>query len=722
MKLIKFMLPMLSLLFFGCGGGSSSDIYVGDTPDDGGLVAYYKDGDVANVTYECGKYKGVTDENGAFRFEKNKGCVLSVADIVLRNIKPTELREGVVVFESDVKVASFLQSLDLNNMYSNTIHIDNETIQKLRELKQTTIPEDDGAMQTLVAQLNSKLNNQSLVFVSQAKAQEHLKLSYKTLEGEDVVVTDGNASWIDKKIVGMSDNEFFSKTEYALLAWSDTGMHCSDGSYSVFSLLPLGNTLKAQLVVKGASPRIVNADVVLTYEAVEKKDGSINTTSSDKTDFWDYATKLFPSLTSLASDTGLAKKPTQSTTPISMDYNISQNLYVAKAIPTFPKNDNGETDHYPMVKVVAKNKNGDVLATTVATLPVSDEMDCLKCHSSRMGILKKHDKNLPNVIKDNAAELKAKGYNYNENGLEATAKEGTPILCSACHKDNAIHQSGIDGIKSLSEAIHMYHADVSNPETGETLGLSETRDTCYSCHPGESTQCLRGAMGSVKDENGENKIDCQSCHGSMYAVAQHSREGWSNEPNCQSCHQEGKRYEKAVTNLSKGTLREILDTRFATQTTVHDTNGSKLYSLSTGHNGMACSACHGTQHAIYPSSLPQENNQSITLQGYAGTLRECGVCHKNDLSPTMHNGPHGLHTLGQEWVDMHGTKVLTHGTAECKICHGADLKGTHLSEVKTKRVLKLGVLDVYKTYNPNEKVGCADCHNSNTVEVSNENR
>jgi hypothetical protein len=218
-------------------------------------------------------------------------------------------------------------------------------------------------------------------------------------------------------------------------------------------------------------------------------------------------------------------------------------------------------------------------------------------------------------------------------------------------------------------------------------------------------------MGSAKAKDGSNLIECQSCHGNMDAVAKHSREGWNDEPNCQACHQDSKRYTSAVIDTN-ATLRSALDDRFATETTVHDTNGPKLYKHSTGHSGVACSACHGSQHAIYPSSLPVENEQNIKLQGYAGTLRECGACHGNDMSPTVHNGPHGIHTIGQEWVDMHGSVVIRNGDDSCKACHGSDLKGTPISKVGTDRMFKLGVLNKYKKYKAGESVGCIDCHSN----------
>ena len=507
----------------------------------------------------------------------------------------------------------------------------------------------------------------------------------------------------------------FTRTKFALFAWGELGMHCMDEDYATFSLLPPYNTLKAQLMVKGRSPRIVNEGVTITYEALPKSDGTTNTSSSNKTNFWQYADKLFPGVT-LQEDVGLAGKKTQDTTPQTMDYNSTYNLYVAEGIPTTPINDTGQEDEYPLVKVVAKNKNGKVLAETVTTLAVSSEMSCAKCHytddpSPRMDVLIKHDKNYESAVEDHYAALKAKGYDYDKSGLAETARGGTPVLCVACHGSNILPGSGIAGISPLTEAIHGAHATRSVPTEGIPIGFSEHRNACYLCHPGESTKCLRGAMGRAVDQDGNTKIQCQSCHGTMEAVAKSTRKGWIDEPNCQACHHDGARRTSAVTDISEGTLVATLDLRFGTEKVSKDNNRTKLYKHSLGHGGVACSACHGSQHAIYPSTVEDENRQSIDHQGYKGTIRECGVCHADQVpETTFDKGPHGLHSHDQRWVDTHGTFSLRHTTQSCKECHGSDLEGTPLSRASANRTFKLGVTDRYVQFKAGETVGCTHCH------------
>ena len=75
-----------------------------------------------------------------------------------------------------------------------------------------------------------------------------------------------------------------------------------------------------------------------------------------------------------------------------------------------------------------------------------------------------------------------------------------------------------------------------DPELKITLDNSANRAACYRCHPGSTTRCLRGAMGSAIAADGSMEMQCQSCHGNMSAVGSASRVGWFMEPNCQSCH------------------------------------------------------------------------------------------------------------------------------------------------------------------------------------------
>lgn len=542
--------------------------------------------------------------------------------------------------------------------------------------------------------------------------------------GTATTTTDSSSSGTPDSNLTIN-NGINSTTGYTLLAWNDLGMHCMDGSdFSVFSILPPYNDLNAQLIKKnGTSNKHVTSGVTITYTAAKSLDAKYNTTSTYdnnnnlKTNFWDYVGKLFN--TTPPTNTGLSGNKVPSLTPHKLTYNATHSWWEATGLPLTPYNDDGTKNYYPMVNVTAKDASGKVLATTKVVLPISDEMDCKACHSSTSGytatkpatgwendpnpqkdfkwnILRLHDDKFQTAVSDNQTALKKAGYNtYNSAGLYASAKNGNPVLCATCHASNALPGTGIAGIKPLTEVIHSLHANALDPVANVTLGSATNRNACYRCHPGATTQCLRGAMGK------QSNIQCQSCHGSMSAVGKHGRTGWLDEPNCQACHQNGKRYTTAVTNPMTGTLRSSLDTRFATNSNTPDQNIS-MYRFSTGHGNMQCSACHGSTHAIYPSSHKVDNLQSIIVQGYEGTIAECTACHTTTPA-TVTGGPHGMHTVGEEWVGRH-RHYASRNLKVCASCHGSDYRGSTLS--KTFSARSFGS----KTFAKGHQVSCYDCH------------
>lgn len=487
-------------------------------------------------------------------------------------------------------------------------------------------------------------------------------------------------------------------------------MHCVDGKdYSIFAMLPPANNLLAQVIKKGDEPELINSGISVSYQAYPSLDGKMNTTSNDKSNFWEHAQALFGQ--QLSENEGLQNQFAQNANAQAMSYNSATKLWEANAIPTFPTNNDGTTNYYPLVKVSVKDSDGNILSQTTTVLPVSDEMNCKSCHASnslyseakpqsgwennsdsdkdyKLNILKLHDQK--HSIKSYLSALAQKGYSYEES-LYDTAKGGTPILCASCHKSNGLGTSGIEGILALTQALHEKHAKFET---------TTTRESCYQCHPGQSTQCLRGAMGSAKESDGSYSMECQSCHGSMNALAAHNREGWVDEPDCQSCHYDGKREVTAVTDMQTGTLRSTL----FSDTKVFQTNTGKLFKDSKGHGDLQCAVCHGSAHAIYPSSKEEDNLQNERIQGYAGTLSKCSSCH-NSMVYTSNEGPHGLHQIGEDWVRNHERVAEREGTQSCALCHGSDYRGTALSKMFETRTLDR------KTFTKGQQVGCYDCHN-----------
>jgi len=514
---------------------------------------------------------------------------------------------------------------------------------------------------------------------------------------------------------------------YRIVGWNDLGMHCFDGrDYSVFGVLPPYNTIHAHLIDTSGALVTSPGSYTITYQGVrDPMTGTLTDLAATKSNFWDYSSQL--GFGSPAPDEGITGNamPGLANTPQSMGFSTTDNTWVATGIPEMPYADGGIVNRFPMMRVTARNSSGTVLATTDIVLPTSDEMSCLRCHASnsnpaakpnagwvndpnrardtKLNILRLHDDRNQSTSLFQAAATKV---GYNPAGLEATARSKA-ILCAQCHGTNALGMNGVTGIAAMTVSMHKRHAAVVDPATGKTMDSSTTRSTCYSCHPGPATKCLRGAMGTLKTSTGAYAMQCQSCHGNLTAVANPARMGWLTEPNCQSCHSGLASSKNTVlaykSAFSSGTtLRPPVDNTFATNANT-PAAGISLYRFSKGHGGLQCEACHGSTHAEFPTSVANDNVQSINLQGHAGMLSECSTCHAT-IPSTVNGGPHGLHPIGTSWVSRH-QDVAERGTASCQGCHGTNYRGTILSRVQANRTM------AGKTFTAGTIIGCYSCHN-----------
>ncbi|MCC6538785.1 MAG: hypothetical protein IT162_14620 [Bryobacterales bacterium] len=504
--------------------------------------------------------------------------------------------------------------------------------------------------------------------------------------------------------------------------------------YSVYSILPPYNTIHAQLI--NSSGKLVkdprSLGVTVTFQSVADAAGSINTTAVGKTNFWDFAKPLYGA--AVAPDMGLAgyAMPGRANTPRPMAFDSGVRWFTAEGIPISPYDDKGMKNYYPMMRLIAKDRAGKQLAKTDIVLPVSDELDCRSCHASgsnntarpaagwtyfaadderdyKFNVLRLHDERHRGQPAFTQA-LAAKG--YHPAGLyETVTTNGTPILCAACHGSNALPGTGVAGISPLTQAIHARHAQVLDPVNNLPLDSVDNRSACYRCHPGSETRCLRGAMGSALAADGTMQMQCQSCHGGMSAVGASGRQGWLQQPSCQNCHtgtalaNNGKiRFTSAFD--TNGLLRAAINSTFATNANT-PAAGLDLYRFSKGHGGLQCEACHGSTHAEYPSSHASDNVQSVAMQGHTGTLAECTACHSK-MPETNTGGPHGLHPIGQYWVDKH-EDAAEKNRAACRSCHGLDYRGTELSRAQAPRTFKTewGT----RAFAKGRAIGCYDCHN-----------
>jgi hypothetical protein len=468
---------------------------------------------------------------------------------------------------------------------------------------------------------------------------------------------------------------------YRVLAFNDLGMHCYDSDFSIFSILPLFNVVRAQVVRIGSVPLLLNSrQAAVYYQAIADPKGSINTTSRGKTNFWTYAQALFGLSAPLPVDTGLlgARMPgTKNALRLMAKYDAALLGFAAAGIPITGRDDAQKSNPYSLMNILAKNTSGTELARLPTVVPASEEMNCLSCHATgdwaakRPGILWSADANLDHQTRKNILLL-----HDAVNGTALMKKQ--PVLCAACHYSRPLDLKGRgpqNSLPYLSRAMHGYHsAKMSQTHSGS--------QTCYLCHPGKSTQCLRGAMANAG-------LGCMDCHGNMIAVAKTSREPWLQEPKCQSCHTGDAmshlggnlilRTAYDGTNPSNAVPRLAVNKRFA------ESSDTALYRFSLGHHDMACSSCHGSPHAEWPSRQSNDNLAAIKLQGYKGPIYDCRTCHGSGLGRTT-DGPHGLHNVAAAvWFNDGHEGSYERDPGACKACHGADLAGTLLSKTPVPR-------------------------------------
>jgi hypothetical protein len=347
-------------------------------------------------------------------------------------------------------------------------------------------------------------------------------------------------------------------SDYVVFAWNNLGMHCLNPTYDELVILPPYNTVEAQVVKRGNPPQIITTGLTVEYSLLN------NTKSFEKRKyggFWTNFTALFGG-TPPAHDIGLTG------TALAGKMTVNSDHFTAEGMPVVPVSDAGVWDPFQVIVINVKDVSGNLLASTQATVPTSDEINCAKCHTEGpssvfTNILTSHDKAM---------------------GTKLVSQK--PVLCASCHGSPALGTNGPGSSgKYLSQVIHGFHASKSA--------------SCYDCHPGTLTKCSRSLahMGTTGDGN------CITCHGDLANMATTIDKGrvpWVTEPKCVTCH------------------KDVL---------MVDTNNA-LYRNSVGHGNMYCTACHGSPHAMYPSREAKDKYQPNQYQGNKiKTIGSCGVCH-----------------------------------------------------------------------------------------------
>lgn len=275
--------------------------------------------------------------------------------------------------------------------------------------------------------------------------------------------------------------------------------------------------------------------------------------------------------------------------------------FQANGVPVVPVDDTLAYNPYQLADITVRDSGTNaVLVQTQATVPTSDEFNCGKCHGA--------DPLLDVLAKHDDAE-----------GTSLVISR--PVLCASCHGSPALGTTGPGSSGYyLSRAIHGFHA---------SKGAA-----CYDCHPGQTAKCSRSVPHTAADGN------CITCHGTMAdvasSIASGSRVPWVQEPQCATCH-------AGIAEINTGTT---------------------LYRNASGHKGVSCPACHGSPHAMFPSSVTSDNHQPVQYQTVVAPIGDCKVCHA-----TSKGGGIG------EFSEAHGGNRAT----ACSVCHTAGPPATAAS-------------------------------------------
>jgi hypothetical protein len=63
-----------------------------------------------------------------------------------------------------------------------------------------------------------------------------------------------------------------------------------------------------------------------------------------------------------------------------------------------------------------------------------------------------------------------------------------------------------------------------------------------------------------------------------------------------------------------------------------------LFQKSQGHGRIYCEACHDSTHASSPSREYNDSIKFYQLQGHAGSLSKCTLCHATKPTGMFHHG------------------------------------------------------------------------------------
>jgi hypothetical protein len=242
-------------------------------------------------------------------------------------------------------------------------------------------------------------------------------------------------------------------------------------------------------------------------------------------------------------------------------------LFEMALVPVVPSEGIGELGgSFALFSLSLRDVDDAELRSGLVVAPSSWDLGCGLCHGEQWtnDVLVQHDAR-----------------------HETTLVAEAPVRCGACHAQPDLGWPGDGEAEVLAGAMHSAHVERMVQLEGQ-LELS-----CLACHPGPDTPFYRG-------NHTERETSCVDCHGDMAALVAPERTPWQDLPRCSDCH--------------------------ATPASDYEQPGVS-YSDSVGHGGLRCTSCHHSAHGLYASTVEADNAQNIGLQGYAGVISTCKVCH-----------------------------------------------------------------------------------------------
>ena len=375
--------------------------------------------------------------------------------------------------------------------------------------------------------------------------------------------------------------------EYALVAWNARGMSLFAAS-GKWTLLPPQSVVRAVLVKRDSLPELVGEGVTLSFEAEPGTEGQ--TLSGE------------------------------------MQWQADAGRFEASLAPLGYRD--GKFQPLPMITITAKGEDGTVLASAKIAAPVSDQLGCRSCHGGDWA------KDGAGVSDATVADVLETHDRMNRTDLASRES----VACAECHADTAQNAAGREGLPSLSAAIHGAHALY--------LAGRDAERSCKACHP----------KNTLRGHHEEAGMTCINCHGTMTGNAAallkaeagtpgadkllallnlpeggaqaQPRSPWAMQPDCLTCHEE---FGAPGTDDASGHWTE---------------DGAGLYAQRRDDLGaVACAACHGSPHAVYPAGNDRDNAMPVQLMGEPMTLGaggQCTVCHVDAMEDAAHHAGMGL--------------------------------------------------------------------------------